>query len=414
MKKDIRYYRDRAIAGMLGDREYMSEAIQSFNKKYGLELTGSWTDQLLNLYLMNTYASTMPLRIGLVLRNFCQPFLTTGLYVGKKYLSMGYRRALTQEGWEFARSLGIIDPQVVAFEEALPTRRAGYEEVSPEQRLFKGTAPIKEKVVRKLAVGALKGRAITRKVYDFGMKAYFTADRMNRVVSANAMREAVMHEGPKFMSGEISPMEFKRRTGIIYMEKASQNEIMAPLLDTKNPTASVEACARRAAYNCHEDTQWIYRAANAPWAMERGGRWGRLAGQFGIWPSSYIQFAKRGIRTGDPIATKNFLARMAVANSAVYLMGKEVFGVDLTNWIVTGPLTYTGGPMLKAARSALDTLEALRGAEWRRDLAFSDIEQSIGVMIPMRSFARDIMRALQEEKPEEAVKRILGLRNIER
>jgi len=414
IQKDIRFYRDRAIAGMLGDREYVSEAIQSFNKKYGLELTGSWTDQLLNLYLMNTYASTMPMRVGLVLRNFCQPFLTTGLYVGNKYLAMGYRRALTQEGWEYARDLGIIDPQVVAFEEALPTKRAGYEEIPEELKLFKGGAPLREKVVRKLAVGALKGRAATRKVYDFGMKAYFTADRMNRVVAANAGYEAVMDLGPKFMKGEISPREFKRQTGIVFLEKASQNEILAPLLDTRNPVESVEACAKRYSYNLHEDTQWIYRAANAPWAMERGGRWGRLAGQFGIWPSSYIQFAKRGVRTGDLTATKDFLARMAFANAAVYLMGKEVFGVDLRNWIVTGPLTYTGGPMVQAIISGIEVLQSLHGAEWRRDLAFRDLEQTVGVTVPLRSFARDVVRALSEEEADEAVKRILGLRPIEK
>jgi len=43
-------------------------------------------------------------------------------------------------------------------------------------------------------------------------------------------------------------------------------------------------------------------------------------------------------------------------------------------------------------------------------MALREAGQVLLTMVPGRSAARDIMRALEEEEPEEAVKRILGLR----
>jgi len=401
MLVDIRYYRDRSIAGMLGDREFTSNLIKQMNEKFKLELRGTVPDRLLGMYLMATYSSTMPLRLGLVVRNAFQPHLTTGLYVGKKYLAMGYRRAFTKEGIALARELNPRDPQIVAFEEALPKR-----EVEPAP----GIKPrgVGRRVVRAGIIAAERAPAITRQFYDPGMKPYFGVDRGNLSVSANAGWEAVMNEGPRLLRGEISLAEFKRNTGIVFFEGAAKNEILAPLVDFK--TESLVPVAKRYAWHLQEDTQWIYRSANAPWVFEKMGRWGRLAGQFGIWPASYVQFFKRGLRSGDAVATERFLGRWAFANAALYTIGREVFGVDLRTWIATGPLTYSGGPFIQAAATAIDLSRSLIGAEWRREMALREAGQVLLTMVPGRSAARDIMRALEEEEPEEAVKRILGLR----
>lgn len=402
IQADIRMYRDRAIAGLMGDHQVTSEVVKTINKHLGLNLEGTVLDKLIGEYLLLTYTSTMPLRLGLVLRNSFQPSLTTGLYVGPKYLAEGYRRAVTKEGKELYAEMNPRDRAIVAFQEHI-AGGAPLEEVPGHRRPKKMRARVARGAVRL----AGKAERATRMVYEGGMMPYLGADKINVAVSVNAGYAAMKDLAPKMLAGEMTYREFMVRSGLVYMDRAAQMEIKAPLME-----GDWKAAGKRYGYHLAEGTQWIYRAANAPWLFEKMGRWGRLAGQFGVWPASYVQFVKRGLFTGDTTASAQFLTRWAVANLGMYLVGKEVFGVDLRMWIATGPLTYAGGPFVQLGQAASELASATFRAEWQKDVAEREMTEAALTMIPLRSMYRDWSRALSEEAPDEALKRLLGLRTL--
>jgi len=231
------------------------------------------------------------------------------------------------------------------------------------------------------------------------MVPFRTADAINRAISANAAYAMFEKYAPRFLEKRMTLEEFTRKTGIIYLEEAVQKQIVGPL---SRGMEGLKEGATRYAMNLAEDTQWIYRAGNAPRLFRN--KLGRLCGQFGIWPTNYIRFFKRGLATGNAAATEQFVRRWATVNTGLYLTFNEMLGIDLRPWIFTGPFTYGGGP---GAQWLVMAHDFQRGG-YRRELAMRELGRAGFGMIPFSYAIRDFTRGMESE--EDAWKRFIGFR----
>lgn len=373
---EIRFYVNRAKAPFNRDHETISRTVDYLNEKFNMNMKGTLPGNIRSTLLLASYAGTMPFRMGLVLRNATQPFKTTLLYTGSRNLAEGYALSFTPKGRQLAREMGFREFQGVPQEHEFP------------------------------AVGLL------RKGYDTGMTTYKYIDYTNRKISALTVHNAVTREAGALLEGKISLAEFNRRTGIVYFDEAVKTETLRPLYDALRPDASrtvkqraVEATAKRAGVNMAEETQWIYRSGHS--AAILNGKVGRWFGQFGTWPTNYLQFLRRGVASGDRVATERFLARWVGTNMIMEGLGQEL-GIEVGPWTWFGPLQYSGGPATQVAHAAYDLMQPY---PWLRKRGWSSLKRSAMTFVPFYLATQDYIfkpaRALSEE---EAIKAVLGQR----
>lgn len=399
--RDVTHYKGRVESSLKHDSITVTKTIENLNEilkflpgSKGRGMKGSVESNVVSTYLLLTYSGTMPGRVGLCIRNAIQPIKTTYLYMGARNMRDGYAMAFKDAGRKLAVEWGFLGelkatPKGIARREK-PHMTTGV----PHEEYF------------------MPGMGALRKGYNAGMWAYKWVDSVNRRVSACAAYSAVKRLTPKLQRGEISYQEFMRDTGLAYMDPVVQADIMKPAesLFAKgvNRTAKaevVEAMAKRAGRHIAEDTQWIYRPANS--ASILNSRVGRVLGQFGTWPSNYLQFLRRGVRSGDRIATQRFVSRWLLVNAALDLTGKAV-GFDMTRMIWGGPLQFRGGPGLSLADAVYDTFAPY---EWKQREGMRSLKRAGAIMIPgYMAFKDYIIDPLAAEDTAEAWMQVFGQR----
>ena len=125
--------------------------------------------------------------------------------------------------------------------------------------------------------------------------------------------------------------------------------------------------ARKIALELIDHTQWPYRRGTQP-AMLRTGL-GRVFGQFGVWPLSYLDFMYR-LGKKYSSSPKNVLQAGALWAAANYSIssGMESMGVDNAHWLWFSPAGYGGGPhmdLVQAMFRAPEETEQGRAARRR-------------------------------------------------
>lgn len=151
-----------------------------------------------------------------------------------------------------------------------------------------------------------------------------------------------------------------------------------------------------------EDTHWIYRTGNSPLLFR--SKVGKLFGQYGTWPLSYANWFGKSIGTRDPLATVQFLARYAAVYGAIRGVSKEIFGVDTSYWVGTGPFTFGGGP----TTSVVADLSMIMSQGYRHQVGLQFLKHDLLVFAPGGGLVRDITRATKETEAKEALKRLLS------
>ena len=401
-RRDVNHYKARAQSSLRHDSLTTSKAIKELNHilkflpmSKGREMKGTVENNLVSTYLLLTYAGTMPGRIGLCLRNAIQPIKTTYLYMGARNMRDGYKMAFTTKGRALSEEWGFL----------------GELRETPKG-LSKRETPHMTTGVPQEGEAFFPGTGAVRKAYDAGMWAYKWVDSVNRRVSACAAYSAVKRLAPGLERGEISIYEFLRESGITYFDKSVQLDIMRPsaeLFNKKSTAAkrveAIEAIAKRAGRHTAEDSQWIYRPANS--ASILNTRIGRFLGQFGTWPSNYLQFLRRGLRSGDRVATQRFITRWAMVNAAMGLAG-DAIGIDMSRMMWGGPLQYRGGPGISLIDAAYD---AIAPYEWKRQQGLRSLGSAAKIMIPGYLAIKDyIIDPLAAEDTADAWKQVFGQR----
>jgi len=389
--QDISRYQAQIMASVSNDMKTASDFFQVLNTHLGTKISGQLPSWFARHFLLLTYTGTMPLRLGLVLRNMTQTFTTTFLYAGAENYARGFARAFTKEGRQLVRELGLNELTGVPLEEMLARE----------------TAPVAGKL---------------RTAYNKGMIAYKGVDAwINRNISANIGYTTIKHYAPKFLKGQITLQEFKDLTGLVYFPKSAQSQVLRKMLPMWEATEAyqipvvedvavgIEKAAKTYALHMAEDTQWIYRVGNSPQIFT--SRIGRLFGQFGTWPTNFVRFWLRGARANGvgSKASQNFLARWFLVNEGLHLAGKHLLGIDVRPWILEGPFVFGGGPMAQIFNNVQD----LTRGGLQADLAKQDLKRQFRTLVPFGLFIQDVHRALNEEELSEALKRVIGFRTPE-
>jgi len=353
-----------------GDLVNTTRVIQYLNETFGLQLKGDLAGNLANSAIQIIYASTMAFRPGIALRNLMQTFVTLTPYVGPKAVLEGYRKAFTPEGQRWAKRFQVWTQAHI-----------------PVEEFVHGSS---------LVPGAI------RKGMLVGMTPFKSADAMTRAAAVNAARYLWGLHYPKFASGEMSLREFMRNTGLVYLEKAAQVEVLRAL-----DTGKTDHALHMYADNLSDSTLWIYRSGNSPMLFKSAA--GRLMGQFGTWPISYIRWATRGLMSGkeDPMAALRFAVFWYAVNQSLLELGRSVLGTDFSSWLFAGPFLFTGGPALQFLATARNLTAA---PEYMRERAWQGVKRTATALIPFYGAGRDLNDTLNAEDWREALREFFGQR----
>ena len=198
---------------------------------------------------------------------------------------------------------------------------------------------------------------------------------------------------------ERAMKKFIDRSGADFFHETIIKDEVIPLLKAKK----IQDLAGRMGRHMAEETQWIYRKANAPYWMQ--GKMGRIGGQFGVWPHWYLQYVKNIATRGSKY---NRAKRIAILTAQGYLIkeiGEEVFGVDISKWVWHHPLSWMGSPMMAALAAAKDMAT---GSDYETAVGKAGLKSYLKIHIPYSLAIQGIPKAAKETTEENQLKRLLG------
>jgi hypothetical protein len=308
-----------------GSKHYLSEA-DSIN--------------VVDMFSTVNTMSNMGFQPGMVLRNF----------IGGA--QMIYMRAPAKEATE------ALSEAAKALKD--PIKRAWLEQrgVIMRDPVSQSVAQIGE-AVRKLEGGRVAGAVGTgfSKMLETGMSAYKTADDVTRVWAYLTQHKVSTRLAKELEAGKITIDGF--------IDKG-QIDMLGPIVErnTRNYLAQgrYEEAVHYTSTYFKDFTQFQYERGNTPRVLQ--STLGRLFGQYGTWPLSYLDTLKNLV--SGPGSKKNrytTMAKWAAIHTATFTTMSQLFGVDFTRWSYLAPMGYKGGPFLELADQATSVLKATVSGE---------------------------------------------------
>jgi hypothetical protein len=341
----------------------------------GLFDVHNFAHNFINMHLKLSYAGGLAIRPLVFVRSAYQSLLAAPI-TGPTWFMKGSQKAMTREGWYEARAAGaLLDEAPVAGGEL--------------NRGWSIIDDVTQKSTLNLTVGHNFGRVIA--YHAMKEKAAFFGDRyINRVMHGADITEAAQ--------------KFVKETGADFFHPELIKQEIIPLLEAGDMTSLAE----RMGLQMTRETQWLYRKANAPyWARSSVGR---VFGQFGVWPSWYLQYARNLASRGSGMTRAKRVAGLAAVNAGFYELGKEVFGVDISSWMLTHPLMWFPLPA-----ATIHSMQAMVGSksDYEKQKAEEQLKNSVGIHLPGYIAAKDIINGMDEARDEDKVKRFMGFRPVE-
>lgn len=148
-------------------------------------------------------------------------------------------------------------------------------------------------------------------------------------------------------------------------------------------------------------SQWDFKKGSQAGAYKYAA--GRLFGQYGTWPTNYVEYMRRLATKGDTAERMKVAARFSVVHGAILAVGEQM-GIDTAQWVFTQPLAYAGGPQFQAATSVLQAadFDSERGKQARSNLMKPGM-----LMIPGSTAFKNVWEAVSKDDPN-LYMRILG------
>jgi hypothetical protein len=234
---------------------------------------------------------------------------------------------------------------------------------------------------------------------------------IGRSIAYHAAKDNFGNYGKKFledikggMSEQKAIDKFIADSGADFFHPVLLRNEIIPLLKAKDPTSLSE----RMALHTVAETQWMYEKGQAPyWARSTAGR---VLGQFGVWPSWYIKYIRNLSSRGSILNRSKRLAGLATINLMSYETGKELFGVDISNWMLTHPVMWTSSTLnaLDAARKAF-----LAHSDYEKEIAKKDLLSAVNMHIPGYMSFLSIVDGMEETRDEDKFKRFMGFKIAE-
>jgi hypothetical protein len=174
---------------------------------------------------------------------------------------------------------------------------------------------------------------------------------LNHIIAYFSQHDLAERFGKQYVAGKISWADFLEKSMLDMrdVKDGPLHKVIKEALDA----GEVDVASHLGATKYMNDTQFVYRRGTTPYWMQNTV--GRLAGQYGTWPSYFMEYAQNTLTRGSVKNRMKVVARWAAANAAMYEVGSQAFGVDMGRWLFFSPFGYTGGPMVDVAGQALAT-----------------------------------------------------------
>lgn len=303
-------------------------------KKLGLsEATG---EEWMRRYLLFMNASLLGARPALVVRDLFDG-IRTMVSLGPKAWGEGVMRTMTKEGFAEANKMVSIKGRTIG--EVFGDITGDIIQGKWERRF--------DRLAEILLEPTRWGNNINRSIAYWGEKT--------RAMPAIAKYRA---------DGNVDALIDS--TGLGFIDEAPATRLIGFAADR---TRSVEDVATEFAKAVNESINFAFRMGTQP-GIQRTGM-GRVFGQFGTWPSNYIEWSRRMGRqmVRRPAQGIPRLAAFAAAHAAAIQASEELFGVDTSNWVFTSPAGYSLPPTASALVNALESFQLSdRGARARAQL----------------------------------------------
>jgi hypothetical protein len=359
-RKHLVNFVDRMWGTTDASNKALNDFVDGLFQRLGIHHDKQFKTDIVSMMLQLNVGAHMAWRAPLAIRNMFQVFFVYPM-VGERAFAYGLKHALTAEGKAEAVKAKIIGPDPVPF---------GDEIFNPFGTLTQ--------IVRS------------------GLKAYAKVDDYTRVVAYHATKFKVQAAAEKYLAKNWNIAKFAEEAELA----STFHPIEAKQIMDMVKSGNIPGAAQRAGYLMQENTNFIYRAGNAPEAFR--GVAGRLFGQFGMWPVSYIEYVRYLSAFGTPNQRAAKIARFIAINTAFGHAG-TMLGVNTWKWLMFGPLVFTGGPMLQIAQDAGKVASALVQGRLDDDpeasMAEARLKRNIpSTFIPGSGFAKDVEATLEEAK----------------
>jgi hypothetical protein len=260
--------------------------------------------------------------------------------------------------------------------------------------------------------GASEG--MLRRMHRAGLTWYRKIDRRNRLNSFYSGVEAIEREAPRFMTGKGSWEDFLVRTGLAGDSDFIQKQVLRRLRNE-----GIDKAADFYGKFLTEETQFLYNKMAAPRIF--ASTYGRIVGQFGIWPLQYWEYVSRNMGFGaQGHGVANGARNMYRMQFATRLLGQLAvingmgiaLGINTSTFNFGTPFDYEGGPFVQMAR---DAIGSFTGSSYEKEAARANLQRALlNFSVPFRSALYDWYEASQESDPYMALMLALGFNPRER
>ena len=210
---------------------------------------------------------------------------------------------------------------------------------------------------------------------------------------------------PKALAKEVK--KFIDDSGIDFLHETFRKNEALPLLKARDITSLAE----RTALEFVRDTQFLYRQGNSPWVMR--GIVGRLFGQFGTWPAWYIQYCKNLATRGSLKNRAKRIATFTALNATFVKAGEEIFGVDISSWLISNPFQWTSMPV-EAWKAATTYAKGDAASDQEKAQADNVLQNQLALHIPGYLGIKGIADSFDEARTEDALRVALGFKKAEK
>jgi len=340
---DLVFYRfDQYARQVMHQPDHVNNALGLAFKRVAEKLEGygmiSDADaaDMTSFFLSANYFGNMAFTPGIVLRNALQT-LQTGTGLGMGAWSKGFKQAL-----RYVRNEKGFEDEMIRRGVLTRDRAAQMWGDSKEMNdLILNLEGSKSKVVGKVAGFMDKGTSAFKKVED-----------VNHVIAYFSQHSVAEKYGKQYIAGKLSWDQFLEKS-MIDMRDAKNGPLHQAIKQSLD-AGELEVASHLAATDYMNATQFVYRRGTTPYWMQ--STVGRLAGQYGTWPSYFAEYARNSLMRGSVKNRAKVLARWAAANTAMYQVGSQAFGVDMSRWLFFSPFGYTGGPFAETAYQGLQAV----------------------------------------------------------
>lgn len=304
-------------------------AVNNVTNNLGIELTDETKEQVINTLINMNYGAYMSWRPGLALRNLSQTLFSTLPMLGSRATGHGITAAFAgKAAWKEAYDAGaIVSEHIVS-----PVSEAVYDEVAQHIREATGS-----KLVKASVSGAVKAARVSEALGSKGLSWFRKADDVNRVIAYHGQVFKLRNAWNKYADKEISKEVFERKAGLNFFGPTIKGEFYSR--SQKSADDAIKWVGAQAAHS----TQWLYQLGAGPALFSHGV--GRLAGQYGTWPTWYASYLAEGMKNLQGIERAKFAAwNMAV--HAAFGYGGAAVGLNLWRWTGLSSLTWMGGPLV--------------------------------------------------------------------